>query len=333
MAFRGQAVTVPVSTLYFGGGTPTLLSIEELEKIMTYVKQVFDISALEECTIEANPEDLTTGYCQQLISLGFNRISIGIQSTNDLILQHLRRRHTAKEAIDAVYRAYEAGFSNISIDLIYGLWERSLHMWKDELTVASRLPITHISAYALTVEENTCLYRQLKKKQQPVVDEHQFVSEYYLLKEFIQKAGFFQYEISNFALPGYHSRHNSNYWQHIPYMGFGPSAHSFMKNTRTQNANTLDLYIKNAKNKCFTVESESLTEHDMYNEYIMLGLRTTRGVSIKKIREQFGTSLETHLINELYNIQNQYYTLNNEQLSLTTDGQLVSDYLIHRLFI
>ena len=237
-----------IKTVYFGGGTPSLLQISQLQQITTAIKQHFSIEENAEMTIEANPEQLTKDYCLNLKTLGFNRISIGIQSFHDEILQFLGRKHTAKEAIQAVENAHAAGFENISIDLIYGVNERNNTLWQKELETAFHLPIKHFSAYALTVEENSLLYRRIHQHKTVEPDEDLASIQYNILSESVENSPFAQYEVSNFAMKGWESKHNSAYWHRVPYLGLGPAAHSYDGRHRSWNAPTLSAYYTQIEN-------------------------------------------------------------------------------------
>ncbi|MBR1373164.1 radical SAM protein, partial [bacterium] len=241
--------------------------------------QNFDTSQLLECTIECNPEDLSQEYVQWLHDTGlFNRISIGVQSFDDNALKRLNRRHTGQQAIDAVWNAYRNGFDNISIDLIYGLPQMSNEQWTDTLHNALSLPINHISAYSLSIDEGTIFNVLLKQGKLFLPTEDDVLEQYDTLIDQTAKYGFTQYEISNFAKSGCESIHNSRYWRHTPYIGIGAAAHSFSGRIRRWNVANIDTYIDK-----FAFEEESLTDVDICNETIMLGLRTNRGICIKDI--------------------------------------------------
>ncbi len=258
----------PIRTIYFGGGTPSLLPIDQLARIVEGVRSCFDLSRVQEVTIEANPEDLTTDYLHGLASLNFfNRLSIGIQSLDDGMLRLLNRRHTARQAIDAIANARAAGFHNISVDFIYGLPQ------------APELPdilegVTHVSAYALTVEPGTALAVQVGQGRVTLPDEEEVVRQYHALHDSLVAQGFEQYEVSNFARQGFRSRHNSRYWDRTPYLGLGPGAHSYDGKHRMWN------------NPDGTVGSETLTEADAYNELLMTALRTTDGLALSAVPER-----------------------------------------------
>lgn len=259
----------PIKTVYFGGGTPSILPVSELERIVEGLHRCFDLSHLEEMTLEANPEDLTLDYLSALRRLGFNRLSIGVQSLDDKVLRMLNRRHTAQQAIQAVAEARSAGFENISVDFIYGILENLEGL--ENLVILEN--VTHVSAYALTVESGTALAVQVEQGRVVLPDEEAVVWQYHALHEQLTRAGFEQYEVSNYARPGYESKHNSRYWDRTPYLGLGPAAHSFDGQHRLWN------------NPDGTFEQETLTPVDAYNELLMTSLRTVRGLPLAAVPE------------------------------------------------
>ena len=259
----------PIKTVYFGGGTPSILPVSELERIVEGLYRCFDLSHLEEMTLEANPEDLTLDYLSALRRLGFNRLSIGVQSLDDKVLRMLNRRHTAQQAIQAVAEARSAGFENISVDFIYGILENLEGL--ENLDILEN--VTHVSAYALTVEPGTALAVQVEQGRVVLPDEEAVVWQYHALHEQLTRAGFEQYEVSNYARPGYESKHNSCYWDRTPYLGLGPAAHSFDGQHRLWN------------NPDGTFEQETLTPVDAYNELLMTSLRTVRGLPLAAVPE------------------------------------------------
>ncbi|MDR1345076.1 MAG: radical SAM family heme chaperone HemW [Bacteroidales bacterium] len=320
-------------SLYLGGGTPTLLSIMQLEKIKMLLDSHFSFTENIEFTIEANPEQLTRSYLQALQKLGVNRLSIGVQSFNNKILSTLRRLHTAEQADKAIRRAAEAGFNNISIDLIYGIAEREADTWRQELQNAFALPITHLSAYSLTVEENTILYQQLRKNKLRPVDDTAALRDYAELQQAIVKAGFRQYEVSNYCKEGYHSRHNSIYWNSTPYLGLGPAAHSFTGTMRRWNLAHLERYISNLQTHNNYWESEQLSPENCYNEYIMLGLRTEKGINLHYIKSNFGAKYYKMLQQQLLDISSTFYQQQDNQIKLTAAGLLLADSIAAALFV
>ena len=321
-------------TVYFGGGTPSLLQISLLQQIIDNLRQHFFIEDNAEITIEANPEQLSLDYCKELKTLGFNRLSIGIQSFQDEILQFLGRKHTAKEALQAVENAHNAGFENLSIDLIYGVNERGNELWKKELETAFALPIRHFSAYALTVEENSLLYRRIQKHRDVEPDEELASVQYDILSEMVEKSPFAQYEVSNFAIKGWESKHNSSYWDRTPYLGLGPAAHSFDGTHRSWNAPTLSAYFTQMAEQKPYYEQETLTDTDHYNEYLLLRLRTREGIDLQEMTQQFGLERTDALLHYLETeIDDRYYVRTSDRLCLTAEGLWFADGIAGDAFV
>lgn len=320
------------NTLYIGGGTPSLLNISELETILKLLFSNFTFSKDCEITLETNPDDLSIEYLMQLKQLGVNRLSIGIQSLNDNTLKMMRRRHNADQAIKSVYNAAEAGFNNISTDIIYGIEGLSIAELKLQIKTMLSMPITHLSAYHLGIEKGTLLYRQQKDGKINKIDDEQSFNQYLTLIETTAKNGFEQYEISNFAKNEMISQHNSSYWKRTPYLGFGPSAHSFTGIQRFYNTSDVKKYISEGKNNIFTPEIETLSTNDIINETIMLELRTTKGIYLDKYLDNFGKEEYDNLFEKIRNINGNYYIINNNCLSLTLAGMFVSDNICETLF-
>lgn len=329
----------PIQTLYFGGGTPSLFSIHDLSKILVQLKQSFPFSSQLEFTFESNPDQCTIEYLTSLQKLGINRLSIGIQSFNDEVLHFIGRKHDANQAILAVENAKKAGFSNISIDLIYGILNRKVGEWQQDLDIALSLPIKHLSAYALTVEENTKLFKQLSKNlsEPPHVgkdqDEELAILDMKILLESIKKSPFYRYEVSNFAIPGFESKHNSNYWNGTRYLGLGPSAHSYDGDIRSWNVASLTKYVDGMVHGKPISECEMLTISDKYNEAIMLGIRTSKGVAISEISKKYGEEFVQHLLHQLVTLDSDLYKLSDGILTVTEKGFPVIDHITEILFI
>ena len=276
----------PLRTVYFGGGTPSLLSLDQLRQLVDTIARCFDLSQLQEVTLEANPEDLTPAFLQGLIGMHFfNRLSIGVQSFFDDDLHLLNRRHSAQQSLQAVQAAAEAGFGNISLDLIYGLPGQTLARWQANLEQLSALPVSHLSAYALTVEEGTILHRQVAQGRLLPADEETVLAHYQALLQWALQAGFEQYEISNFCRPGCRSRHNSRYWDRTPYLGVGAAAHSFSGSCRRWNVADVGQYVAAVGKPPH--EEELLTPTDAYNELVMTSLRTVEGISKERLEPPF----------------------------------------------
>ena len=315
-----------IRTVYFGGGTPSLLQPSQLQHILDNIRRHYDIDPDAEITIEANPEQLALDYCEELKTFGFNRISIGIQSFHDEILQFLGRKHTAKEALQAVENAHSAGFDNISIDLIYGVNERNNEIWKKELETAFSLPIKHFSAYALTVEENSLLYRRIQQHRDVEPDEDLASVQYAILSEMVDKSPFAQYEVSNFAIKGWESKHNSAYWDRTPYLGLGPAAHSFDGTHRSWNAPTLTAYFTQIAEQKPFYEQETLTDTDRYNEYLLLRLRTRDGIDLQEMTQMFGRERTNTLLRYFEtDVDNRHYVRTADRLHLTAEGLWFAD--------
>ncbi len=288
MIMRKSELTEPIETIYFGGGTPSLLSIYELNDLLDTLYENYPITQQAEISLEANPDDLSPNYLKELAASPINRLSIGVQSFFDADLQFMNRAHTAAEAIQSVKIAKDAGFENITIDLMYGLPNLSQDRWEENLAIFLELDIPHLSAYALTIEHQTALNYFIKSKKIPPLDEKMALKHFVFLQDFLKKNGYWQYELSNFAKEAYLSKHNTSYWRQTPYMGLGPSAHSFDLKSRSWNVSSNTKYIKSITNNQRPFELENLSLTDRYNEYIMTGLRTIWGVSPAYINEIFG---------------------------------------------
>jgi oxygen-independent coproporphyrinogen-3 oxidase len=318
---------IPIQTIYFGGGTPTLLPINALKKILKSIYENFEVDLNAEITIEGNPEQLSFEYLTHLKQLGFNRMSIGIQSFSDEILHFLGRTHTVNDAFKAVGHAQRAGFDNISIDLIYGIYLRSLHDWAQELNTVFQLPVKHLSAYSLTIEENTLLHKKISQRKTLNMDEEQSLLEMKLLMDEAEKHGFEHYEVSNLALKGYHSKHNSNYWKGTPYVGFGAGAHSYSGNIRSWNVSNIDQYIHAIHYKEKYVEEELLSTENQYNEYVLLRLRTKEGIDLRELEALFGVEKRDYFLHELTKINKQYYEQQLHRISISKVGLPLLDFI------
>ena len=326
----------PIETIYLGGGTPSTLTIEELSSILTSIRN-FHLSSfnfqLAEITLEANPDDLTEEYVQGLRTLPFNRVSIGIQSFHDRTLRLVGRRHTAQEAIEAVHRCLRMGLTNISIDLMYGLPGETIDDWAYSLDQAIALGVPHISAYHLTYEEGTRLWRMKEQGIVSPIDEEQSIRAFELLREKLLAAGYEHYEISNFALPGYHSRHNSSYWQGIPYIGIGPGAHSYNGTDRRWNLSNLADYIATPEGEDVPHEVEHLTTEERYDERIITELRTARGIDLTSLLADFGERYHTHCLRcaTPYINRDQLVHTADNHLRLTPESIFISDAVMRDL--
>ena len=292
LAMRRHEAGHPVSTVYFGGGTPSVLSVGQLGQIVDALAAHYDIGEVEEVTLEANPEDLTPEYLHALAALGFfNRISIGVQSFSDSDLKLLNRRHSALQAVEAVHNAFDAGFDNISVDLIYGLPHSDTEQWRENLRQVEQLPVSHLSAYALTIEPGTILAKQVESGRIVTVGEEEVLRQYGALCMWAGEHGFEQYEISNFCHPGCKARHNSRYWDRTPYLGVGAAAHSFDGEYRRWNVADVKQYVESVAAGHIAHEEEQLGLKDAHNEYLMTALRTVEGIAKDKVMQPFAARL------------------------------------------
>lgn len=322
----------PIETIYFGGGTPSQLSAANFKQIFNAIEQNFGPIIAKEITLEANPDDLTEEYVNELVKLPFNRISMGVQTFNDETLRILKRRHNATQAIEAVARCRQAGFNNISIDLIYGLPGETPDSWNKDLEQAIQLNVEHISAYHLIYEEDTPLYKLRQQHQVTEVDEDSSLLFFEMLIDKLNEAGYEHYEISNFCKPGLYSRHNTSYWQGTPYLGCGPSAHSFNGSEREWNLPSLDDYIKGANEGGRPFDKEELSATDRYNEFVITSLRTHWGLPLDRVKELFGEALYNYCIEMAKpHLENQKLTQRDNILKLTRSGIFVSDDIMSDL--
>lgn len=321
-----------VHTIYFGGGTPSVLTYEQFNTIFETIFQQYTVDEDAEITLEANPDDLTSEYLHMLSGLPFNRLSIGIQSFDDAELKAVNRRHSAKQAIQAVNDARKAGFENISIDLIYGLPRQSFEQWQQNLEQAFRLKPEHISAYGLTYEEGTGLWKQREKGIVTELPDELMLRMYrYMLQQMSEK-GYDAYEISNFALAGCKSQHNSSYWEMTSYLGVGPSAHSYNGSSRQWNKPNLLSYMQGFEQHSYTPEVEMLTENDAYNDFVMVRLRTREGIDLNVLKNKYGQPYyEWCLAQADVYCSSGHLTRTDNRLHLTLDGIEISNSIIASL--
>lgn len=334
-SLRKDFIQEPINTIYFGGGTPSLLSVSELDFILTTLKDHYTIVADAEITLEANPDDISAEKLNQWFKSGINRLSIGIQSFFEEDLQWMNRAHNALQAKDCIEQARIAGFRNLTIDLIYGTPGLTNERWQENIQTALSLDIPHLSCYALTVEPNTALDHMVRKGQKKDVDTDLQATHFNILTQTLLAAGFEHYEISNFAKPGFRSQHNSSYWQGKPYLGLGPSAHSFDGAfIRQWNISNNPLYISSLQQGIVPFESETLTTTQKINEYLMTSLRTIEGISLSFLQNHWGEervydimkSAAPHL--DQLNIQ-----LKDQHLILTPKGKFLADGIASDLFV
>lgn len=322
-----------VQTIYFGGGTPSLLGPEVIGEIISRLSELFDLDADAEITLEANPDDLDEAYLKQLAKTRVNRLSIGIQSFRDEDLHYLNRVHGGQDAMQSVQRAKEAGFHNLTVDLIYGIPTLSHEAWNQNLDKFFALELAHLSAYALTVEPKTALDHLISKRKLTPVDEVQTATQFEILLNRMEKEGFVHYEISNFAKPGHYSRHNSLYWLGGHYLGLGPSAHSFNGRTRQWNVARLDQYVSGSATEGVVQEKEVLTMTQRYNEYVMTSLRTSWGTDLEHISSVFGAGMAEFCIKSVQPFIHQGKIVQNgNRLFLTAKGKLFADGIAASLF-
>jgi oxygen-independent coproporphyrinogen III oxidase len=333
IALRKDYLSTEVETIYFGGGTPSLIPIPMLQSLMNQLHQHFIISEGAEITLESNPDDINEFNLASWKAIGINRLSIGVQSFSEADLQWMNRAHSAEQAIQSIHLAKAAGFDQITVDLIYGTPVLTDEIWKTNVQTAIAAGITHLSCYALTVEPKTGLEKMIAKKQVEAVDPDKQAEHFTLLMQWMAEAGFEHYEISNFALPGCRSKHNSSYWSGKNYLGLGPSAHSFNGHSRQWNIANNSLYIQNIDKGELPFEIEVLTTEQQLNEYIMTSLRTMEGLSLTTVIHKWGeVKANTILADAKKHIGNGFAIIENEKLVLTKAGKLMADGIAADLF-
>jgi oxygen-independent coproporphyrinogen III oxidase len=323
-----------IDTIYFGGGTPSLLTGPELQSIMDCVRRNFHVESDPEITLEANPGDLTSSKLEELKSSGINRLSIGIQSFHDQVLEYLNRDHNAPSAIASVQAARKAGIHNISIDLIYSIPVQTDSEWRDNIRQAIALNPEHISAYSLTIEPKTVFGNWASKNKLTPVDDDTSARQLVILIEELEHAGYEHYEVSNFSKPGFHSRHNSSYWKGARYLGVGPSAHSFNTTSRQFNVSNNSVYIRGLAKDEIPFEREVLTREDKINDYLLTTLRTSWGCDLRWLINTYDYNVEKDhhtFISDL--VSHQLATLENKRLILTRKGRLMADKIASDLFL
>jgi oxygen-independent coproporphyrinogen III oxidase len=323
-----------LQSIYLGGGTPSLLSEKQLAQILDVVYQNFVIQTNVEITLEANPDDLTKDKLNELKNLGINRLSIGIQSFHEPHLQFMNRAHTAHDAHVCVRDAQDVGIDNLSIDLIYAIPAANHSILQSDIQQAIDLGVEHISAYCLTIEPRTVFGNRLKKKQLPPIDEEFAAQQFEILVDTLAKTGFEQYEISNFARNQRYSRHNTNYWRNVPYLGIGPSAHSFDGESRQYNIANNALYIKGINEGKIPFEREILTLADRTNEYLLTGLRTRWGCDVAVLNELLQDDFMSFAKAQINQFVAQDWLIADEKtLMLTSKGKLFADKIAAELFV
>lgn len=322
-----------IETIYFGGGTPSLLSKEELNTIFHKLYSVFKISADAEITLEANPDDLTIEKLAELKQTPINRLSIGVQSFFDEDLQFMNRAHSAKEAISSIKNAQQLGFNNISIDLIFGSQTTTNKMWQSNLDTFFQLGINHLSAYSLTIEEKTALAHNIEKGKVQKLDDGKNYEQYLMLQKAIDKHEFEQYELSNYCKNKMISKHNTSYWFGKTYLGLGPSAHSFNGHSRQWNVKNNSVYIKALKEKSGFFEKEPLSEEDRYHEFLITSLRTKWGVDRNLLKSNFSDSIQTHFESTIPKLDLSVIDLSDSYLRINRTSLFQSDEVVRELMV
>jgi oxygen-independent coproporphyrinogen-3 oxidase len=318
-----------IDTIYFGGGTPSLLDVKSVQELINCVRSEYLVSDKCEITFEANPDDLTEEYLNCLFNVGVNRLSIGIQSFSDEVLKFLGRRHNSAKLVQIIEIAQKIGYLNISVDVIFGIPGFKLSTYLDSLYRIFDLNIQHISAYSLTIAKGTVFYKQFKNKRLNLIGEDDLLIQFNSTIDELTAHGFIQYEISNYAKDGFKSRHNCSYWDGIRYLGIGPSAHSYNKVSRQWNISSTGKYCNNINQQKPFYEIEYLTEIDKFNEYLITGLRTSKGISKKYIIENFDEKFYHYFIDKVDNLFNDNLLfINEDRISLTRNGIFISDYLL-----
>ncbi|MBV6484951.1 MAG: Oxygen-independent coproporphyrinogen-III oxidase-like protein YqeR [Flavobacteriales bacterium] len=322
-----------ITTIYFGGGTPSILGFDELKLLIDALNKNYAIAKEVELTVECNPDDLTKQKLDELKSAGVNRLSIGVQSFFDDDLQFFNRAHAANEAEKAILLSQDAGFDNITIDLIYGTPTLTQQKWEKNLKKVEELNIPHLSAYSLTIEPKTAINHQVKTKKIQLLPEEEVVLQFNRLMDFTESIGLKQYEISNFAKEGFVSQHNSNYWKGEKYLGIGPSAHSFVGNKRLWNVSNNPKYINAIENNTLFYEEEIIDENTAYNEYILTRLRTIWGIDIMDLNNKFNSTLIHHFKKEISPfLQNNFVQQRKNVFTLTKKGIFIADKISSDLF-
>lgn len=332
---KGELENRSLKSLYFGGGTPSILSVDEINSLIDEVLHSFSFKKDIEITLEANPDDLDKNFLKQLAGTPVNRLSIGTQSFFEEDLKLMNRAHTASEAEGSIKRAQDFGFENLSIDLIYGSPTSNLEIWKENLHKTIALEVPHISSYALTVEPKTALDNWISKGKVKSPKEEEQNREFYYLSDFLKDHGFEHYEVSNFAKPGFYSRHNSSYWKYQEYLGIGPSAHSYNgADIRSWNIANNQQYIKKLSTKLLAKEEEILSKEDQFNEMIMIGLRTIWGVDLKRLKEKFDDRFMEYFQNEIrHKINEGILIIDNDHLKIPEKHWFMADGIASDLFM
>ncbi len=334
VSLQQNYLSQPIETIYFGGGTPSLLNETQLNKIIKAIHSNYSISSNIELTLEANPDDINIEKTKMWYGQGINRLSIGIQSFQDNALIWMNRAHNTMQSHQSIEIALEAGIDNLSIDLIYGTPHLSNEALINDIEILNNYQIPHVSCYALTVEEKTALYHLIKEKKIDDIDANKQAEHFEIIVEQLEKNGFEHYEISNFAKQGHQSKHNSNYWKGVPYLGLGPSAHSYNINARQWNIANNHLYIQNINNGVVPFEIEKLETATRYNEYMMISLRLLAGVNFQEIQDRFGEAYLKHTLLVKDQFKNSNQLQNNELgFAISKNSRFLADGIASEFFI
>ena len=332
---KNELETNNLKSLYFGGGTPSILKVDELQSIIDEVLKHFSFDADIEITLEANPDDLDKNFLKELSKTPFNRLSIGTQSFFNEDLKLMNRAHNSGEAESSIKRAQDFGFENISIDLIYGSPSSNFEIWKQNLDKTIELQVPHVSSYALTIEPKTMLNAWISQGKIAAPKEAEQHEEFFYMTDFLKDNGFDHYEISNFGKPGFHSKHNSAYWKHQEYLGIGPSAHSYNgRNERSWNIANNQLYINSLNQNILPKETEILAEKDQFNEMLMIGLRTIWGVDLSSLKEKFSAELLEYFQKEIKTkLEDGLLVIENNHLTIPENHWFLADGIASDLFM
>ena len=333
IALRKNYLAEHIETIYLGGGTPSIIPPAAIHHLLEIVQFHFTVSASAEITLEANPDDISADQVAAWKKAGINRMSVGVQSFHPHLLQWMNRAHDATQSVEAITLLQKGGFENISLDLIYGCPNQSDESWEKDVRETLALGVPHVSCYALTSEPNTALWHMIKKGDTPQIQSEQQAHQFILLMEWMQAAGYEHYEISNFSLPHQRSRHNSSYWKGVPYLGIGPSAHSFNGIEREWNISNNAVYIETIRKGMLPNTKEILTATQQVNEYIMTSLRTMEGISLNQIANRFGNTIPEQIMQDTQPwIREGLLQLADQHLILTRAGKLMADRIAADLF-
>lgn len=323
-----------IDTIYFGGGTPSLLTHTELMRFFDAIYSRFEVNPAAEVTLEANPDDLSKEQLKMFRNTPVNRFSIGIQSFREQDLKAMNRAHTSAQAERCTLDAADTGFENLSVDLIFGLPDLSMEAWMENVKMALALPITHVSCYGLTIEPKTALAWQINKGMVKIPDDELAAAQYQWLLDMAEDSGFPWYEISNFAQPGFESKHNTSYWKGIPYFGIGPSAHSYNGTIRSWNVSSNAVYVKEMQEGRRAAETESLDESGRFHELVLTSLRVRNGLSVTDIRNRYGNDVHRSLLEAAQGyIEQDWLIHRDDRLKLSRQGLLFADKITSDLFV